>query len=149
MSCRQIEPQNQNDVKKAEGIQPCVLATKAVRKDMRREEAARAGARGLAGSGSRSLAPTNGGGGGAAKPPPGSEAEAEAAGGGGAGGGGAGGGGATGADDGDGDDEGYVDVADTLKRLLRRLGAYPLILIVAWFWPTAGFSCPLPPTIHP
>jgi len=27
-------------------------------------------------------------------------------------------------------------VADTLRRLLRRLGAYPLILIVAWTFPT-------------
>ena len=26
--------------------------------------------------------------------------------------------------------------SDTLKRLLRRLGAYPAILIVAWFWAT-------------
>ena len=31
-----------------------------------------------------------------------------------------------------------MDVADTLQRLLRRLGAYPLILIMAWFWPTVG-----------
>ena len=36
-------------------------------------------------------------------------------------------------------DEDEVDVEATLRRLLRRLGAYPAVLIVAWTFPTINW----------
>ena len=94
-------------------------ATRAVRADMRREEQARATARaGIDGPRTDITGGSESGAGYLGSP----------------------GGATAGADDGGMGRAGdSVDAAERkLRRLLYRVGAYPLILIVAWFWPTVN-----------
>ena len=106
-------------IKRLIALTRLAAATRAMQADMRREEEARAKMRALAAAaaGGSSISDVT------AEMDGGERGER-------------GGGGEERAADGDVEEE--VDVADTLKRLLRRIGAYPLILIVAWFFPTVN-----------